>query len=250
MDYWIGDDVVTPKADDDHFVEKVWRLPRVMAAYKPIANAPQPHWRPVSDGTVCLGSFHHLAKINSQTIELWAKVLNALPEGRLLLKTAQLADVGNRQRILNSLAALGVGADRIDLQDGANTPDMPSHLAYYDHLDIALDPVGSNSGLTTTSDALWMAVPVVTLLGDRMGSRSAASILKSVGHEELVATTESGYIDTVVALARDPSRLFKLRNGLRDEMIRSALSDAPNLARLLEDAYVAMYQQWFAANGI
>ena len=123
---------------------------------------------------------------------------------------------------------------------------MPSHLAYYDHLDIALDPLGSNSGLTTTCDALWMAVPVVTLLGDRMGSRSAASILKSVGHEELVATTKTDYLDKVVALARDDDRLSRLRKGLRSELSRSFLNDAPNLANSLENAYFAMHHRWLA----
>ena len=156
MDYWIGDEILSPPETDSHFSEQVWRLPRVSWSYDG-KDAPPPAWRPDPEGTVWIGSFNHLAKLTPATLGLWAKVLQALPEGRLLLKTKELADAGNRQRILDAMASHGIPPDRIELQDRSATPNWSAHMAYYDRLDIALDPVGAMGGVTTTFDALWMA---------------------------------------------------------------------------------------------
>ena len=133
---------------------------------------------------------------------------------------------------------------RIELQDSSATPDWPAHMAYYDRLDIALDPVGGTGGGTTTCDALWMAVPVVTLEGDRMASRMTASMLEAIGRPEWIARSEAEYIDKVVALARDVERRKALRSAQRGLMADSPLCDARDLAANLENAYFEMVQQW------
>lgn len=246
MDYWIGDDIVTPPETDPHFSERPWRLPRVWHSYKTIANAPEPDWRPASDGSVWLGSCNNLGKLNPQTLALWARVLHALPEGRLRLKTKELADRGNRQRILDAMASHGIAADRIDLQ---RESDWAGYMAQYNSVAIALDPVVSHGGGTTTCDALWMGVPVIHALGSSTGSRYSASMLTAIGHPEWIAQSEDEYVDKVVALARDADRLGQVRSTLRNQMAQSPLCDARGLAKCLEDAYVGMYERWLAGQG-
>jgi predicted O-linked N-acetylglucosamine transferase (SPINDLY family) len=243
MDYWIGDEIVTPPETDSHFSEQVWRLPRVSWSYDG-KDAPPPDWRPASDGTVWLGSFNQLGKLTPATLALWAEILHALPEGKLLIKTKELADPLNRQRILDALTGHGITPDRIELQDGSSTPGWREHMAYYNRLDIVLDPVGAMGGVTSTCDALWMAVPVITLEGDRVASRATAALVNSIGHPEWIARSAAEYLDKVVALARNSELRIALRASQRDCMTDSPLCDAKDLAANLENAYLDMFKRW------
>lgn len=242
MDYWIGDEVLTPPELDAQFSEQVWRLPRTWLTYKTITEAPLPNWRPRNDGTIWLGSFNNLGKITPHTLRLWARILNALPTACLLLKNKELADSGNRQRILSELASHGITAERIELQPGS---DWSDYMAQHDRLDIALDPVGGHGGGTSTCDALWMGVPVVHLIGEHVGSRFAASLLNAIGHSEWIAHTEAEYLEKVIALAADIALRKQLRHTQRNTMALSPLCDARDLARSLEDAYGGMFARWF-----
>jgi predicted O-linked N-acetylglucosamine transferase (SPINDLY family) len=244
MDYWIGDAVLTPPETDNHFSERVWRLPRVWVSYEGKHDLPVSGWCPDDEGTIWLGSFNNLAKLTHETLSLWARVLHALPEGKLLLKTKALVDEVNCQRILKVMSGHGIDSGRIELQDGSNTVDWYSHMVYYDRLDIALDPVGGVGGGTTTCDALWMGVPVITLEGDRMASRMTSSMLKALGQVEWVACSEVEYVNKVVTLARDTDGRRRLRTAQRVRMSESALCDARGLVQCLEQAYFDMYQHW------
>jgi protein O-GlcNAc transferase len=246
MDYWIGDEVLTPGDVENEFSEQVWRLPRVSVSYAGDVNAPASSWQPAHDGTVWLGTFNNLIKVNDATLALWAKVLHALPEARLLLKTQQLADDGNRRRILAIMAERGISAERIELRDCSDTRSWSAHMACYDRLDIALDPIGSWGGNTTTCDALWMSVPVITLKGGRIAERMTASMLTALGHSDWIARTEQEYIDTVVLLARSVEVRKTLRATQRSGMAASALCNARELAASLENAYLQMYELWYA----
>lgn len=242
MDYWIGDAMLAPQELDEHFSEQVWRLPRTWLSYQTIAAAPAPNWQPSADETICLGSFNNLGKITPQTLRLWAQLLHALPQGRLLLKNKDLADAGNRQRIVSELATHGIQAARIELQPGSAWGD---YMAQHDHLDIALDPVGGHGGGTSTCDALWMGVPVIHLLGDHVGSRFTASLLEAIGHGEWIACSESEYISKTIALAKDVQLRAQLRFSQREKMARSPLCNAQELAHALEEAYCSMFERWF-----
>ena len=249
MDYFIGDAVLTPPEMDKHFTEQVWRLPRIRASYDGKADAPKPDWRPDPAGTIRVGSFSNLGKLTTETFALWSKVLHALPHGQLLLKTKELTDAGNRQRILDAMAAQGIPPERIELQSSEITPGWREHMAYYNRLDIALDPVGAHGGYTTSCDALWMGVPVITLEGDRMATRMTASILSAIGHPEWIAHSEADYVDKVVALARDVEQRQALRSLQRERMAGSSLCDAKGLASRLEDSYCEMFERWDEAQG-
>jgi len=244
MDYWIGDEVMTPAVTDLYFSERVWRLPRASVSYAGRADAPPSNWRGAEDGNIRIGTFNNLIKITTQTIALWARILRALPEAVLLLKTRSLADSGNRHRILAAFAEHDIGADRIELDDAAETTEWAEHMAHYDRLDIALDPIGSWGGNTTTCDALWMGVPVITLLGDRACTRMTAAMLNALGHPEWIAQSEVDYVALTVRLARDVALRRQLRAEQRARMRQSPLCDARSLARALEEAYCAMFEQW------
>jgi len=246
MDYWIGDELLTPAAADGHFSERIWRLPRATVAYAGRADAPSTQWRPAADGTVWLGSFNTLAKITPETLSLWSRVLLALPEAKLLLKNKQLGEAVNRRRILEALAQHGIGPERIELYDVSVTRNWLEHMAFYDRLDIALDPVGSWNGNTTTCEALWMGVPVITLLGDRAALRMTAPMLKALGHAEWITHCEPEYIDKVVCLARDVAGRAVLRPAQRERLIGSELGDARGLTSCLEQAYYGMYERWLS----
>jgi len=242
MDYWIGDEILTPPELDEQFSEQVWRLPRTWLSYKTISEAPIQNWQPTDDGTIWLGSFNNLGKITPHTLQLWAQILHALPEGCLLLKNKELADIGNQQRVLDELAVYGIDANRIELQPGS---DWFDYMAQHDRLDIALDPVGGHGGGTSTCDALWMGVPVIHLLGEHVGSRFAASLLTAIGHSEWIAHSEAEYIEKVIVLARNFELRKQLRFSQRETMALSPLCDARGLAHALEDAYSNMFTRWY-----
>jgi predicted O-linked N-acetylglucosamine transferase (SPINDLY family) len=244
MDYWIGDEIFTPAALDAGMSERVWRLPRTWISYGGSPQAPRPGASFAGDGATRIGSFANLNKIGEASLELWSRLLLAMPDSRLLLKNAALAEQRNRERILAFMSARGIGAERIELRSSIDTLGWPEHMGYHDRLDVALDPIDVVSGGTTTCDALWMGVPVVTLLGPRMGSRMAASLLHGLGRTEWIAHTPEEYIAKVLELARDPARRAALRSTLREEMQGSQLCDAGDLATQLETAYAGMFERW------
>lgn len=239
MDYWIADERLVPPAADSHFSETVWRLPRVWVSYQGRDDAPAVAWWADPVRVLRIGSFNNLAKITDSTLTLWARLLRRLPGAILVLKTKTLEDTVVQQRILGILKAQGVDAARLELL--GRTTSWNEHMAQYNSLDVALDPVGGVGGGTTTCDALWMGVPVVTLQGESMAQRMTASMLDALGHPEWIATNEDEYVNTVVTLATDPSGREALRAAQRDKMRRSPLCDAKRLARALEDAYFAMH---------
>jgi predicted O-linked N-acetylglucosamine transferase (SPINDLY family) len=138
----------------------------------------------------------------------------------------------------------GISSSRIELQDSSATPDWSAHMACYNRLDIALDPVGGVGGGTTTCDALWMGVPVITREGDRMASRMTGSMLTAIGHPEWIARSDAEYVARVVALARDVESRRSLRATQRARMANSPLCDVRGLTRTLEQAYVEMFERW------
>ena len=242
IDYWIGDAVLIPEAHDRHFSETVWRLPRVWISYAAPAQSPDPVWQPAEGGKVCLGSFNQLAKITQRTVRLWAKVLHRIPNGYLLLKTRQLDEPANRSSILAAFARHGIPATRIELL--GRTADPAAHLSLYCRLDVALDPVGGITGGITTSEALWMGTPVVTLAGPRAGERLTTAILAGIGHEDWTARDEDDYVEKVAQLAANPALRQALRHSLRPAMRASPFYDPAGMARALEDAFESMFDRW------
>jgi predicted O-linked N-acetylglucosamine transferase (SPINDLY family) len=177
--------------------------------------------------------------MSASTIESWARILIRLPQSRLFIKTIGLQDPGLCELLLSRFAELGIDAERIVL--APMTLSYIDHFEAYSEVDIALDTFPYN-GTTTTLDALWMGVPVVTLDGDRHAAKVGLSILRAVGLPELVAASPDAYVETALALAGDPRRVLDLRRTLRDRLMASVLTDGARFCGHLERAFVEMLE--------
>jgi predicted O-linked N-acetylglucosamine transferase (SPINDLY family) len=193
----------------------------------------------LQSGRVTFGSLNNFCKVNEPVLQLWARVLGKVPDSRLLL----LSPAGShRQRTLEVLDREGIEAQRVEWV----TPrPRRAYLELYHEVDIVLDPFPYN-GHTTSLDALWMGVPVVSLAGERTVSRAGLSQLTNLGLPELVAHAEEHYVRIAAGLAHDLPRLAALRASLRPRMEASVLMDAPRFARNIEAAYRSMWQRWCA----
>ncbi len=242
IDFRLVDAVTDPEGEADAFAsETLVRLPGGFLCYGARDDAPAPATAPcVATGFVTFGSFNNPTKLSGATLDVWAQLLARLPTARLLLKGKPFAEAATRAIYLDRLAARGVAADRIELVGWL--PER-EHLALYDRVDVALDPFPYN-GTTTTCEALWMGVPVVTLRGDRHAGRVGASLLTRIGLSDLIADSVEGYVESAVALTSDPARLCELRRSLRPRMAASPLCDAPAFARKVEAAYRRMWWRW------
>jgi predicted O-linked N-acetylglucosamine transferase (SPINDLY family) len=143
--------------------------------------------------------------------------------------------------MLDRFAARGIGPERLQLF--GKIPSLAGHLELYNRIDVALDPFPYN-GTTTTCEALWMGVPVVTLAGKTHAGRVGVSLLTSVGLPRLIAGDRNHYVRVVEELAADLPGLAALRGGLRKRVAESPLTDAPGFARDMEAAYRRMWREW------
>jgi protein O-GlcNAc transferase len=248
VDWRLTDALADPPGETERFhVEKLLRLPRGFLCYRPPEEAPEVAELPLArSGRLTFGCFNHLPKLTDEMLALWARLLAALPGARLMLKSFGLSAAGARRDLLARLARQGIGAERVELR--APQPTLAAHLACYGEVDIALDVFPYN-GATTTCEALWMGVPVVSLAGATHVARVGASILTHAGLAELVAESPEQYVEIALALARDRERLAGLRAGLRERLRASALLDAAGFARQLEDAYRGMWRAWCTSRG-
>jgi predicted O-linked N-acetylglucosamine transferase (SPINDLY family) len=245
IDWRISDAIADPPgAADELSSERVLRLADGFHCFQPPDDAPPVGPAPGAGGRITFGSFNTFAKLSPATLRLWAAILASVPEARLLLKDTRVHDPLTARRHRERFVAAGIDPARLDILPRA--VDAAAHLAAYARVDVALDPFPYN-GTTTTCEALWMGVPVVTFAGDRHASRVGASLLHRVGLDDLVATGHDAYLDAAVALARDPARVAQLRAGLRERVRASKLCDAPGFARALEAAYRTIWRTWCAA---
>ncbi len=239
VDYRLTDPYIDPPGLHDHdYSEESIRLPDSFWCYDPLAGEPAVSTLPaVESGFITFGCLNNFCKVNDSVLKLWAQVLKAVDGSRLLL----LAPGGSvRRRTLDLLEREGVGRDRVTFV--ARQP-RPQYLELYHRIDIGLDTFPYN-GHTTSLDALWLGVPVVTFVGPTPVARAGLSLLANLGLSALVAETRDQFVSIAVALAGDVSRLCELRATLRDRLQASPLMDAPRFARMVEAAYREMWRRW------
>ena len=238
MDFRLVDAVTDPR---DYAAalstERLLRLPGCFLCYAPPDEAPAIAPPAARDGIV-FGSFNNIAKLGEATLALWARVLAAVPDSRLLLKAQSLDDATVRDRLTARFAAHGVAAGRLDLRGRVDS--LAGHFATYNEVDIALDTT-PYCGTTTSCEALWMGVPVITLAGRRHAARVGASLLHHAGLPDLVAATADEFVAIAAGLATDAPRRAGLRTTMRDRLAGSPLMDTGAFATGFADTLAAAW---------
>ncbi len=241
IDYRITDYYLDPE-DKIYGPEIPLRMPADLICYAPPQNTPPVNELPAKDkGYITFSCFNHYYKLNQPLIETWAKILQRVPNSKLLLKSRVLSnDSDTRQNFETQLLLLGIATDRLIIEDA---DPVPQHLNAYHQVDIALDSHPYNGG-TTTCEALWMGIPVVTWVGDIPPARVGLAHLSTLGLHALIAKSSEEYVDICVNLANDLERLSQLRQTLRETMQASPLMDAPTFVKHLEIHYRQIWQKW------
>jgi predicted O-linked N-acetylglucosamine transferase (SPINDLY family) len=238
MDYRISDTIADPPGSERLCTESLYRLPGCFLCYRPADNAPPLAPSPCeANGFVTFGSFNNLAKVNPDVIALWARLLRETPDSRLVLKNPSLTDLSTRERYQALFAEAGISSERLVLI--GYIPDDTGHLGAYSRIDLALDTFPYN-GTTTTCEALWMGVPVVSLRGDRHSARVGASLLTAAGFPDWIADTPGRYVEIGRELAGDRAKLIELRMQLRERVRQSRLCAMENYVRAVECAFEEM----------
>lgn len=240
MDYLIGDPNVCQPDEESHFTEQIWRLPETYLCFTPPdAEIPINEMPARQNDYITFGCFNNVGKLNDAVIHTWSRILQRLPDSRLLLKARQLGDADMCAQLRARFASHGIGGERLLLE--GPTPRL-DYLKAYQRLDIVLDPFPYPGG-TTTMEALWMSVPVLSLKGSTMLSHAGENILRNVGLPAWIAADTDDYVEKACRLAADLDALAALRSRLRAQALASPMFDAPRFARNFEAAVWRMWSE-------
>lgn len=239
MDYIITDRMVSPEEDLPYYSEKPVYMPRCYQI--------NDHCQPLSekerskeelglpDDVFIFSSFNQNYKIEPRVFGSWMNILKKVPDSLLwLLESKKMA----RENLLREAEKRGVRKERLIFGQRLAKAE---HLKRISYADLALDTLLVN-GHTTTSDALWAGLPVITVLGTHFASRVSASILTAVGLPELICRSAAEYEDLAVRLSADREELKHIREKLAENRLKEALFDTPRFVRNLEGAYTAMWE--------
>ena len=241
MDHILADQVALPPEDRPYYTERPLYLPHGYVSFRPPADAPLVGSLPaLTTGCITFGSFNTVQKLNSSTLALWGAVLRALPGSRLFLKSKGFDDPLVHSAYWEKLAAEGVSSDRILLEGYAPRREL---LAAYHQVDIALDPVPYQGGVTVL-EALWMGVPTLVLRGKRPPFvRHAESHLTQAGVADWIVASEDAYVATALAWGSNLAGLSTLRSRLRQQMAASPICDTVAFTRDLEAAFTQVWSE-------
>jgi protein O-GlcNAc transferase len=241
IDYVLCNRWLLPESEENQWVEKPWRLEDTHWCYTEpsvdVAVVPTPA---LAGGMITFGSYNNFDKVNEPTIALWSRVINEVPNSRLLLRSS-MKNPAVAERMTKGFNAHGIDGDRLVVD--TTTVQYEEHMKTYGLLDIALDPFPYNGG-TTTTEALYMGVPVLTLHGDRFVAHLAETNLQSAGLVDWIAKDEDEFVAKAKAFASDLVALDAIRQAMRPRVLASRLFNAPAFARELETAFQAMYRKW------
>ncbi|MCK6435464.1 MAG: tetratricopeptide repeat protein [Rivicola pingtungensis] len=255
IDYRVVDNYIEPKGVSEHISsETLLRIDDCFCAYRPSISRPhrltngELDVRPtpaLENGFITFGCCNNLHKVNEFTLGLWAKIMQRTPNSKLLLEASGGGKEDVVQAIRNKVQAAGIDPDRLIV---SNRQQNPQYTLYHS-IDIVLDPYPCNGG-TTTCDALFMSVPVVSLKGDRFMSRLGATFISNAGHPEWVTEDPAEYVEIACRLAQDINVLNEIRQKLRHEVETSPVMDEIGFARKMERAYRQVWKTWCASQGV
>lgn len=246
MDYILGNRIILPPDEADLYTERLLWLPETYLAFSPaeygdvmplVASLPM-----LKKGAPTFGCFNNLTKVNDKVIEVWSKILQALPESSLFLKFRQLGNEDTRRTVAERFRRHGIQAERLILE-GASP--YQEYLAKYGEVDLALDPFPYQGG-TTSVQGLWMGVPMVSMAGDRYVSRMGENILRQTGLTEFLAHDEEDYIQRAIEAVSRHTHLATLRETMRERMLNSSMSDTARFTGYFETAIRLAWADWCA----
>lgn len=241
MDYILGDKWMLPDGEEHHFVERGWRLSGAHSCLTPPKEDIKVEELPaLRNRLITFGTLNNLAKMNDRVVACWARILSEIPNSRLYLNTSNLRDDALRKSVIERYAAQGIPENRLILEA---TTGRVAALNSYNKIDIALDPFPYPGG-TTSYEALWMGVPILTMRGSNYISHLGESIMHNAGLPDWIAANEEDYRAKAIALASDKTKLAALRTGLRQQVLASPLFDAQRFARDFEAALWGMWQRY------
>lgn len=241
IDYLISDRIETPEGEDPYYFENLVRLPTGYVAYNPPPYAPDVGALPMREnGFVTFGCFNNIYKVNARIVEVWARLLQRVPDSRLMFKYKGMEDPAVQRWITDLFESNGIGAERLIFEPRSLHHEL---LDTYNKIDIALDPWPYSGGLTTV-EALYMGVPVITCPGPVFAGRHAASHLTNVGLSDWVVEDFDAYVDKASEWAGRPDDLADLRRGLRRQVEASPLCNRLQFATDLMFALLIMWQKW------
>ena len=238
FDYIWGDQVTVRSEEEQAYSEEVLRLPQSYLTFT-VSHAAPPVVDPpcLKNGFVTFGSLTSQYKLTDIVFDAWAKILRQVPGSRLFLGNVTLDASCNREYIQEQFHKRGVDPSRLEMKGRAPHREF---LEYYNSIDIALDAFPYNGG-TTTMEAVWQGVPVITFDGDRWASRTSASILAGSHMMKFVADDLESYVQTAVDLANEKDvseKLRELRHSTRDQLLKSPACDTKSLARSVEEIFL------------
>ena len=241
MDAFLADEFLAPPDADALFSERVMRLPRIPLVYTPPDEMPPVSPLPaMANGFVTFGYFGRPERLNDDVIGTWSSILKNIAGSRLELNTKAFGEPAVRDLFAARFAAHGIAGEQLQL---ICTEPQTRTWEAYGEIDIALDPFPHNAG-TTTIEALWQGVPIVSLAGRPSVGRFGSMILHAVGLDDWVGTDPQGYVARCMDAAADLPALAHLRAELRARFAASPLRDAAGLARLVEAAYRSLWDEW------
>jgi protein O-GlcNAc transferase len=238
-DYLIGDDVIIPPDEDHYYCERIARVPGTYLPFRIDYPVPEVVAPPsLADRTITFGSFAPLYKITNCVMDTWGTILRAVPSSRLVLQNRALDDAGNRAFVHDAFGRRAIDAQRVTLLGSAAHYEF---LGNYARIDLALDTFPYNGG-TTTTEAIWQGVPVIAFYGDRLVSRTSASLLRAARLDAFLADDLDGYQSLAISLATrsdTPELLASLRIGMRAALRAAPVCDTPAFARHMEALYAS-----------
>lgn len=244
MDYFIADPYTLPASEDAYFVEKIWRLPETRLCFtKPDVDITVNALPALANNHITFACFNNVSKVTDAVLQTWARIIWGTPRSRLFVKAQVVGEVDQRRQLVGRLVSFGIDEDRLILEDFGQRSE---YFAAHHRVDIALDTFPYPGG-TTTAEALWMGVPVLTMEGKSFLARQGHGLLTNAGLTDWIATDVDDYVRKAIQMASDLERLASLRSGLREKVLASPIFDADRFAGHFEDALRSMWARYCAS---
>ena len=240
IDYFLADEIVTPKSEHHLYAESVRFLPSHLPYMAPVPSPVVVEPPCLVNNFVTFGSFNRLEKINDVALATWTEIIKRAPAAKLIIKSQAL----DRETVLKGLEArmamAGIGADRFEL---LGSDPQAEHLGKHALVDIMLDPFPHGGGMSS-ADSLWMGVPVVALRGNTIPGRLGASALHALGLDDFIANDREDYIEVALRMANNPGYLKELRTSLRARILTSPVGNPSLYVGAVEEIYRDIWTEW------